>query len=267
LAKKRNFDPHAAKALNKKLWYLRDQQVVATTNPESRHQGVQNPTTDQKNQHQPQKVKLLQTERKKYFPDRKKHSKATGSVTISPKAILGAANHLAQKDLALSQGHTLAGQPATVKTGQKEVLAAIALVKENHSAAARVNLTAADRQPVTAKDQKGVSAVIHKAKRNLTHLHAPAHQQASKANLKEALVVMQAANANLHHGEQKAAIVSLHHGELKAALKNAKVALKRNHHLAKGPHTGRMTGKTNRMPLKPCVAVKMLLLKNQKMTA
>jgi hypothetical protein len=267
LAKKRNFDPHAAKALNKKLWYLRDQQVVATTNPESRHQGVQDPTTDQKNQHQPQKVKLLQTERKKYFPGRKKHSKATGSVTISPKAILGAVNHLALKDQALSQGHTQVGQPATVKTGQKEILAATALVKENHLVAARVNPTAADQQPATAKDQKGASAVIHKAKRNLTHLHAPVHQQALRANLKEALVVMQAANASLHHEEPKAVNVNLHHDQPKEASKSAKVVLKKNHHLAKGPHTDRMTGKTNRMPLKPCVAVKMLLLKNQKMTA
>jgi hypothetical protein len=267
LAKKRNFDPHAAKALNKKLWYLRDQQVVATTNPESRHQGVQNPTTDQKNQHQPQKVKLLQTERKKYFPDRKKHSKATGSVTISPKATLGAVNHLAQKDQALSQGRIQAGQPATVKTGQKEVLGAIVLAKENLSVAARVNLTAAGQQPVIAKDRKEASAAIHKAKRNLTHLHAPVHQQALKVNLKGALAVMQAANVSLHQEEPKVVIVSLHQGEQKVALKNAKEGLKRNHHLAKGPHTGRMTGKTNRMPLKPCVAVKMLLQKNQKMTA
>jgi hypothetical protein len=267
LAKKRNFDPHAAKALNKKLWYLRDQQVVATTNPESRHQGVQDPTTDQKNQHQPQKVKLLQTERKKYFPDRKKHSKATGSVTISPKAILGAVNHLALKDLALSQGRTQAGQPVTVKTGQKEILAAIAQVKGNHSAAARVNPTAADQQPAIAKGQKEASAAIHKVKRNLTHLRAPVHQQALKVNPKEALVVMQAANVNLHQEEPKVANANLHHGELKAALKNAKAVLKRNHHLAKGPHTGRMTGKTYRTPLKPCVAVKILLLKNQKMTA
>jgi hypothetical protein len=266
LAKKRNFDPHAAKALNKKLWYLRDQQVVATTNPESRHQGVQNPTTDQKNQHQPQKVKPLQTERKKYFPDRKNHSKATGSVTISPKAILGAVNHLALKDQALSRGHILADLPGTVKTGQKGVLAAIARAKESHSVAVHVNPTAAGRQPVMTKDRKEVSAAIHKAKRNLTHLHAPVHQQALRVNPKEALAAMQAVNVNLHHGEPKAANVSLHHGELKAALKNVKAVLKKNHHLVKGRHTGRMTGKTNRMPLKLCVAVKTLLQKNQKMT-
>lgn len=255
MAKKRNFDPHAAKALNKKLWYLRDQQVVATTNPESRHQGVQDPTTDQKNQHQPQKVKLLQTERKKYFPDRKKHSKATGSVTISPKVILGVVNHLAIKDQALSQGHIQAGQQVAATTGQKETLAAIAQVKENHLVAVRVNLTAAGQQQVMTKGQKEALAAIHKAKRNHTHLHVPVHQQALRANPKEALAAMQAANANLHHDQPKA-----------AASKNAMAALKRNHHLAKGLHTGRMTGKTNRMPLKPCVAVKILLLKNQQTT-
>jgi hypothetical protein len=252
LAKKRNFDPHAAKALNKKLWYLRDQQVVATTNPESRHQGVQDPTTDQKNQHQPQKVKLLQTERKKYFPGRKKHSKATGSVTISPKAILGAGNHLALKDQALSQGLTLAGLLPTATTGQKEILAATAQAKGSHLVAARVNLTAAGQQPVITTGRKEVSAAKHKAKKNLTHLHVPVHQQVLRASLKEALAVMQGANVNLHQEEPR------------AASKNAKAVLKRNHHLAKGRHTDRMIGKTNRMPLKPCAVVKILLQKNQK---
>ncbi|WP_431199351.1 hypothetical protein ACRQ5D_07710 [Mucilaginibacter sp. P25] len=189
---------------------------------------------------------------KKYFPDRKKHSKATGSVTISPKAILGAGNHLALKDQALSQGLTLAGLLPTATTGQKEILAATAQAKGSHLVAARVNLTAAGQQPAITTGRKEALAANHKAKRNLTHLHVPVHQPALRASLKEALAVMQGANVNLHQEEPR------------AASKNAKAVLKRNHHLAKDRHIDRMTGKTNRMPLKPCAGVKILQLKNQK---
>jgi hypothetical protein len=48
------FDPHAAKAQNKKLWYLKDQQVVATTGPTT-HQAAQKVVAKtQKDHHLPQ---------------------------------------------------------------------------------------------------------------------------------------------------------------------------------------------------------------------
>jgi hypothetical protein len=70
LPKKRNFDPHAAKALNKKIWYLRDQQVVATTSREKQQvetlpAEVQEAMINPKDHHPLQKAKPLQTEIKK----------------------------------------------------------------------------------------------------------------------------------------------------------------------------------------------------------
>jgi len=50
--KKRNFDPHAAKALNKKLWYLKDQAMAGTINPEDHQAGLTSPMTGQKEPHQ-----------------------------------------------------------------------------------------------------------------------------------------------------------------------------------------------------------------------
>jgi len=40
--------PHAAKALTKKLWYLRDQGTVVTTNPADRQTGLQKQVTGRK---------------------------------------------------------------------------------------------------------------------------------------------------------------------------------------------------------------------------
>jgi hypothetical protein len=120
---------------------------------------------------------------KKNYPDRINHSKATGLVTISPKAILGTAHHLAIKNHQAGQNHiravhlqvmtglkaisgmahqvikkafrpaashTLAGQQvAILKTGQKETL------EQAHLPAAKENLTpAVHHLAKVKKDQK-----------------------------------------------------------------------------------------------------------------
>lgn len=201
MPKKRNFDPHAAKALNKKIWYLRDQQVVAMTGQENQLAEVQEATISQKDR-QPQKVKPLRTEKRKNYPDRINHSKATGSVTISPKAILGTVHHLAIKNHQEDQSHTLAGQlpemtnlkaisgivhhlaikkafrhaasrtlagqqAAILKTGQKEHSV------QAHRPAAKESLTpAVQLRAKVKKDPKGTLAEAVPAKRNHTPLHA-----------------------------------------------------------------------------------------------
>ncbi len=52
--KNTTFDPHAAKALNKKLWYLKDQGTVATTDPATHPTGTPKGMTAQKNRLFPQ---------------------------------------------------------------------------------------------------------------------------------------------------------------------------------------------------------------------
>ena len=56
--KNANFDPHAAKALNKKLWYLKDQQVVATTGPTNHRAAQKVVAKTQKDHHLPQQGNL-----------------------------------------------------------------------------------------------------------------------------------------------------------------------------------------------------------------
>jgi hypothetical protein len=167
-------------------------------------------------------VKPLRTEKRKNYPDRINHSKATGSATISPKAILGTTHHLATKNRRADQSHiqadlrqvttdlkvtletvlhpaikkafrhaashTLAGQQAAIlKTGQKEASV------QAHPPAAKENPTPAVQHPAKVKkDPKETLAAAVPAKRNHTRLHAPAHQTPILAiSPKEALVQAQ----------------------------------------------------------------------------
>jgi len=246
MPKKRNFDPHAAKALNKKIWYLRDQQVVAMTGQENQQAEAQEATISQKDR-QPQRVKPLRTEKRKNYPDRISHSKATGSVTISPKAILGTAHHPATKNRQAGQNHTLAAQPpemtslravlgivvhlaikkvfrhaasrtpagqqaAILKTGQKEASV------QAHRQAAKENPTrAVQLRAKVKKDPKETLAAVVPAKRNHTLPHAPVHQIPILAiSLKEVL-------AQVQKDQQ---IKNLAKGQ-KADLKNAKAVFQK----------------------------------------
>jgi hypothetical protein len=252
LPKKRIFDPHAAKAQNKKIWYLRDQQVVATTSQEDHPGEAQKATINPKDQHQPPKAKPLQTERKRNSPSQNQNpTKATGLATTNLKAVLGTAHHQATKNHHQDQNlipdahrakavsemvhhqaiknrfrhvanPTRAGQQAAaMMIGLKEILDQALLV-------AIENLTrAGQHQVMRVKDQKEVSEqAVRPATRNLIRLHAPEQLQNSKTDPKEALALNQPAIVNLmqvQNQENAQQIKNLAKGQPKADLKNAKV--------------------------------------------
>jgi hypothetical protein len=270
MPKKRIFDPHAAKAQNKKIWYLRDQQVVATTSQKEQQAVAQKATKNPKDL-QPQKAKQRQTEKRKNSPSQSQnHFKATGLATTSPKAISGMALHHRAEDQNLIQdalqvtvhlaiknhlhpvaSHTLAGQPVAMKKDRKEVSVPIQQAKGS--------LTLAAHHLVKKKDQKEVLAAARLAIKNHTHPHVPAHLQVPKVNPKE--VLAKAATVSLAISQPKEAIVSLATDQPKAVSKNAMThRLKTNltvinHHVI-------------RMPLpEPCAVVKIPLNQKQRTTA
>ncbi len=187
MPKKRNFDPHAAKALNKKIWYLRDQQVVAMTGQENQPAEAHEATISQKDR-QPQKVKPLRTEKRKNYPDRINHSKATDLVTISPKAILGIAHHPAIKNHRAGQNHTLAAQQV-VMTDLKVISGTVhhpAIKKAFRHAA---SLTRAGQQvAIATTGQKGASAQAHLPVVKENHILVAHHLVTEKKDQKETLV-------------------------------------------------------------------------------
>lgn len=226
MPKKRNFDPHAAKALNKKIWYLRDQQVVAMTDQENQLAEAHEATISQKDR-QRQKAKPLQTEKRKNYPDRIKHSKATDLVTINPKAILGTAHHLAIENRRAGLNHILADQPAAT-TDLKAILEMahhLAIKKVFRHAASHT--LAGQQAAIAKKDQKETSALAHlpPAKENLTQA---AHQPAVAMNdQKETLaqVHLPPAKENLTQADQQVVMVRKDQKETLAAA----VPAKKNH--------------------------------------
>jgi hypothetical protein len=259
LPKKRTFDPHAAKAQNKKIWYLRDQQVVATTSPREQRAGAQEATINLKDL-QRLKAKPLQTERKRNSQSQNPNLfKATGLVMTNLKAVLGTEHHQAIKNhhqdqdliqdaqpakaasgMALHlviKNHfrhaaslTQAGQPAAMMKDQKEALAQVRLP-------ATGNLTQADHHQARTKDQKEVSEAALQAKRNPTRHHVPEHHQTLKIGPKEVLALNQTVTVNLMPVQNQGnaqPIRNLATGQPKAGLKNAKALL--NHIRAKGHH-------------------------------
>jgi hypothetical protein len=262
LPKKRTFDPHAAKAQNKKIWYLRDQQVVATTSQKEQQAEAQEATTSPKDL-QRLKAKPLQTERKRNSQSQNQNLfKATGLVMTNLKAVLGTAHHRAKKNHHQDQNLIQDAQPAmlhlkavsgmahhqaiknhfhhaanpiragqpVMMTDQKEVLVQVRLP-------ATGNLTLAGHHLARTKGQKEVSVATLPAKRNLIRLRAPEHHQILKTGPKEVLVLNQAVTVNLmqvQNQENAQPIKNLETGQPKVVLKNAKVLL--NHIQAKGHH-------------------------------
>jgi hypothetical protein len=239
LLKKCTFDPHAAKAQNKKIWYLRDQQVVATTSQEDHQAEAQEATINPKDRHLLQKAKPLPTERKKHFPNQHPNlTKATGLVMTSLKAVLVAVHHRAKenhhqdqnliqavqqaKAVLMAARHraiknhfhhaanpTRAGQHLVMMTDQKEILVQ-ALVR------AKGNLIQAGHHRAKATDQKEVLAqALVPAKGNLTQAD---HHRAKATGQKEVLEAALPAKRNhthLHAPE--------HHQILKTSQKEASV--------------------------------------------
>jgi hypothetical protein len=259
------------KRKTKKIWYSRDQQVVATTIQKEQQAVAQEARTNPKD---PQllKAKPLQTERKKNSPSQNQNLfKATGLATTNPKAISGMALHHLAEDQNLIQAapqvivhraiknhlhhaasHTLAGQlPVAMKKDQKEVSVPIQQAKGS--------LIQAAHHLARTKDQKEALAAAQLATKNHTHPHVPAHLQVPKVNPKE--VLAKAATVSLATSQPRVAIVSWVTDRLKAALKNATTLRLRTNLTVINQHVIRM-----HLP-EPCVAVKTPLNQNPKTMA
>jgi 23S rRNA pseudouridine2605 synthase len=137
---------HAEKALNKKLWYLRDQGTVATTNPADRQTGLQRPMADQKDQ-------LLQEESphpvliKPTVKDQQKNTAANArakkdlfhhpeaspikAAVTSPQAVLQEGRQARRNPFHQKAGPIPADQQIMM-IGQKEALAANRPGKKDH---------------------------------------------------------------------------------------------------------------------------------------
>jgi len=139
---------HAVKALNNKLWYLRDQGTVATTNPADRQTGLQRPQAHPKDQHPgggPHRALIKQTSTNQLkntaANDRAKknrfHHRATNlfragtAMAITPQAVLPADGQVKRNRFHREAGHIQADRQ-TMMTGQREALAVDHPEKRGH---------------------------------------------------------------------------------------------------------------------------------------
>jgi hypothetical protein len=189
---------HAEKALNKKLWYLRDQGTVATTNPADRQTGLQRPMADQKDQ-------LLQEESphpvliKPTVKDQQKNTAANArakkdlfhhpeaspikAAVTSPQAVLQEGRQARRNPFHQKAGPIPADQQIMM-IGQKEALAANRPGKKDHFRK-RAGLIQAG-QRIMMKGQKeapiAFGAVNLQAKSGLFHQKA-SHIQADQMKM------------------------------------------------------------------------------------